>query len=133
MVKRIWSAVSWLWTKLLQAGPTVLAAISAYYLFFVIAPFFLLGIHNVPLEVLKGDTVSYEDAMGVLSSIAAFILILFRLGPNVAAFAWLLSFANFCKTRNKYVLILLLIAALPIAYVNAGPYAQHFSDWIWGD
>lgn len=111
----------------------MLAGLSAYYLFFIIVPFFLLGIYAVPLDVLMGETVDYERAMGSTACISAFLIVLFGLGARAATVAWLFSFINFCTTRNRYVLLLLMFAALPIAYVNAGPYAEHIQEWIWGD
>lgn len=121
------------WWWLVRVSPVVLAGLSAYYLFFVIVPFFLLGVYKVPMDVLVGEEVSHEGAMGVVGSLPAFFLVMTGWGAAVATWAWLLSFVQFCRTRNWYLLLLLLLAALPIAYVDAGPYAKHIVEWIWGD
>lgn len=132
-MKRIGLAICSVWRWLVRVGPVVLTGMSAFYLFFVIAPFFLLGVYQVPLQVLMGDEIIYEKAMGVTAGLVAFFLVEFGLGAAIATWAWLLSLVNFTKTRKLWVLASLLLAPLPIAYVNAGPYCRHIVEWMWGD
>ena len=132
MLKR----VRYLLGKLPLAGTVGLASISLYYVFFVIVPFFLLGVYRVDTRgrdaanVYYERMITYEHAFGTSGNALAFTVTIFL--SLLVPLLWLLALIDFAKRRKWYVLAILLLAPLAIAYVEAGPYHHQISDWIWG-
>lgn len=108
-------------------APVILAAVSGYYLFFVITPFFLLGISKVPYIKLLSGEVSLEKALGAPAAITAFVL---EMIMWLMTYVWVCSLVNFARTRKWWVLAAIVLAPLPLAYFNAGPYADEMKEWV---
>jgi hypothetical protein len=125
----IWARIKAVWKHAVVLAPAVLAGVSAYYLFLVIAPFFLLGINNIPFGELATGNVQLEDAFGQSGEVLALIMTILT-ASGLLTYVWLLSMINFVMTKRWYVLLLLLLAPLPIAYVIAGPYHTHILEWM---
>lgn len=113
---------------MVSLAPCVLALVAGYFLFLVIVPFFMLGVHRIELWSVATREVQMSQALGTPAAFVAFILLVCS---PVLAWVWLLGLVNFVRTRRTYVLILLALAPLPIAYLTAGPYHMHLAYWIW--
>lgn len=115
------------WGTMLAVAPWLFVGISGYYLFFVIVPFFVLGIHRTPMEMMYAGHVRHEDALGVPANLVAVFLTWVL--PSFT-YLWALALVSVLRQRRWHVLAGLLVAPLPIAYVQAGPYAQKIGEWI---
>jgi hypothetical protein len=114
---------------LIVAAPIILIAVALYDLFLMIIPFFLLNVHTLNLSLIFSETTSYEATFGVPISAMSFVL-LYLNWPGLVGYLWLISLINFALTRKWYVLLALALAPLPIAYLNAGPYAEKMLAWV---
>jgi len=110
----------------MRYSPVVLAVISGYYLFLVILPFFLLGVHRVPYWDVVGGKVDYIDQIGILPFFGFAIVALVRYFASVI---WLLSAAEVIRSRKWWILVVLALAPLPILYFYEGPYADYLLNW----
>ena len=113
--------------QMLSWSPGVLAAVSGYYLVFLIVPFFLLGIYRVPDLQLASGQVSMAKALGQPAAIVAFLM---EMCMPAITYVWLFSLINFAVSRRWTVLVILVLAPQPIAYALAGPYACQIKDWV---
>lgn len=124
----IWAHSKAAWKRAVALAPAVLAGVSGYLLFLVIVPFFVLDINNTPYTELASGGVCYQTALGLPAAVLALILAL--AARRLYTYVWLFSLINFVSTKRWYVLLLLLLAPLPIAYVIVGPYADSILAWI---
>jgi hypothetical protein len=108
------------------------AVVSGWLLFFVIVPFFLLGVYRVPEGDLITGKVHYADAFGFVAWLVNLGGILFFVYSRLFFLAWVLSLIDFILSRNWFVLALLIVAPLVVAYYFAGPYAFELNEWCVG-
>lgn len=115
---------------LVLPAPIVLAAMSAYFLFIVIIPFHILRIDKVAgIRVASGE-VSLGHALGEPFAAIGFLLEILMWSIPLVSVLWMLSLVNAIQTRKWYVLLILALAPLPLAYFNAGPHAPMMKDWV---
>jgi hypothetical protein len=112
----------------------VLTVISLDLVFFVIVPFFLLGIYKLstPADVAISSVyathrLTYNDVFGdVAGELTALAIVLaYRCGLAL----WLLTLIDFVMVRRWYVVPLLLLGPLPITYCYSGPYREQIMCW----
>lgn len=113
-----------------MTGPAALVVLSAYSVFFLIGPFFLLGIDRIPMSALLGDSVMYEDTFGVSLMVATVILFSRGIALYLAGIFWLLGLVRFLATKKRWIAVALLVAPIPIAYYYFGPYHVAMYEWL---
>jgi hypothetical protein len=114
---------------LCRIGSVGVAFISGWALFFVIVPFFLLGIHRIdPIKLVNG-AVYYGDAFGI-EGWALTMAVLALIPARLFTLMWLFSLMDFIVTRKWFIVPILIVAPLAVAYVFGGPYAYEFTEWL---
>lgn len=111
-------------------SPIILLAFTLYFIFLVITPFFLLGIHTVPHHLLFNEQVRYDQAFGSFAGVVGVFLGQPDILSCLLTPIWLLSIINFIRKRKMWVAAVLLIGPIPIAYYAAGPYATAMNEWM---
>lgn len=111
-------------------GIAILALLSAYCLLLLVLPFFLLGIHKIPMIVLAGGRVAYEGTFGSIVMVATIVLFARGIALYLSGAAWLATAARFSVTRERWVLALCLVAPIPIIYYYFGPYHAAMLEWL---
>ncbi|MHB0913853.1 MAG: hypothetical protein ACYC2Y_10495 [Armatimonadota bacterium] len=117
------------WMLIPRFATIALAGISGYLLVFIIIPFFLLGIHKVPVQKLNYGLVSYEQAFGSIAYLVAIFATGFLMIPLWTTALWLVSLLDFILTRRWYVMLALVVFPLVVSYFLAGPYEPRMYEW----
>lgn len=114
--------------RVASTATSVLAGIALYYIFFLILPFFLLGLHRYSRFEIGHGGHGYEIAFGLLADYIAIFVTVFLV--SALPIIWLLASLDLAIRRRWVILAILLIAPLPVAYAHAGPYAGKIAAWI---
>ena len=115
--------------RLVGIAPPLLAGVALYDLFLIVIPFFVLGVNRLSTDSIYAGTASYELAFGVPTSLLSLVVLLLHL-YGILSCVWLACLLDLALSRKWYVLLIVLLAPIPIAYLNAGPYSKLMTTWV---